>query len=237
MEINNRNIIFEIIKNDFETLTKDNQHLLYVVQVLLRKKDGHEKDNIAVYQKSINRIDDYDRVIDTAIKIANEKNGRVYITVSPKNKEAILLRFAQECIMLNVNNSIQNKSIESVIYSVATRSGVSPMPRMIFDFDVIDGESVNCVKTFFDNIFKDTEHKATYLPTVSEFHIICPLNFDYMNDNIINMMDDKFKDIVKNSYMSDNHLNEIPKGTQFKRMFANLMHKELGNTLVYYNKI
>lgn len=238
MEINNKDRIFLFINDDFTKFTKDDQHIMYVVQVLLRKKDGHERDNIPVYQKSINKISDYDRIIDNAISVAKEKNGRVYITVSPKNKETVLLKLAQECINLNVNNSIQNKSIESVLYSVATKSGLSPNPRMIFDFDVKDENKIKCVLDFFDLLSQKYQlNDIYYLPTVSGFHICCPLKFDYMQDNIIDMMSDEFKDIVKISYMNDNHLAEIPKGTHFKRMFANLMHKESGNALVYYNKI
>ena len=126
MEINNKDKIFNIIEKDFKTFTTNDTHLMYIVQVLLRKKDGNSQDCV-IYQKSINKIDDYDRIVNEAIKIANNKNGRVYITISPKHKESILLKIAQECINLNINNSIQNKSIESVIYGVAMASKQSPM--------------------------------------------------------------------------------------------------------------
>lgn len=234
MVIDNRNRILNILKNDFVKYTTDNQHIMYAVQVLLRKKDGCELDNYPVYQKSINKIEDCEKIFDQAIKIAKEKNGRVYINASPKIKENISLCIAKELIDKNLQNSIQEKSFESIIYSVATRSGNTPCSRVIFDFDIpnVTGDQLVCIVTFFSHLSVTNPY---WYKTPNGLHVVCDMNIDFLDPNNFDRhMTDKFKECIIESYCNDNHLDAPRVGTQLKTMYKNLMHKDSGNMLLYY---
>lgn len=231
--IDNRNAIRGILNKDFEYCTNEHNHIFYVVQVLLRKKDGCEKDNYPVYQKIIDTPEKIDKIFNDAVYYAEKYNGRVYLTVSPKIKEKVSLRLAKAFIDYSDNC---DKSPEAILYSTATMSGNSCCPRIIFDFDGVDRDK-NGIGTCINNFFGSLQQKYGIdyfsLPTINGFHVIADLIIDYTSDEVVDLMTDEFKQLIKDVYYFNNDVN-TPK--HFKTMLKDMLHKESGNILVYFKK-
>ena len=234
-EINNSNIIRKIIKSDFDKFQNDTQHIFYILKVMLRSKDGAADTDTIIYTRTINTIYEYDKYVKKAIELAEKTNGRVYLSISPKNKELALLKVAQEFIKINVEHLIFEKPIENIVYDVSSRSGLSVEPRVIFDFDINDNNDIDTVIKFFNNL-KDKYNLNYYhfTKTVNGFHIISDLSFDFFKDEVLSLIDDKLKDILKRSFLEDNHLTELPTNIRTRRLLSNTMHKDSGNALIFY---
>lgn len=232
MCIDNKDLIMRMLQTDYE----NNSDCIYLVQCLQRKKDGNENDNIPVFQHTIDNINKAERIIDRAIKIADEKNARVYISISPKDKNACLLKMAQECINLNVNNSIGKKSLESVLYGVIAKCGISTKQRLLFDFDIsINSIEATEVINFFDNLsFEIGGLEYFVIPTVNGFHVISE-DYKYVNDFVINFMNNEVKNVFINTFAINNHKTfDECKNMNFKQILANAIHRESAGTLVYF---
>lgn len=230
--VDNRDIIKGIIIKDFDCYQQSYQHIFYVVQVILRKKDGCEKDNYPVYQKIIDTPDKIDKVFNDAIYYAEKYNGRVYITASPKIKEKVSLKLAKAFIDYSDNCE---KSPESILYSISMMSGNSCKPRIIFDFDGCEYKNhCKIIYDFFEKLLCKHGVESYCIPTVNGFHIISDLIIDYTSDDVIEYMSDEFKQIVKDVYA----YNNVSKcsNIHFKTMLKDMLHKESGNILVYYKQ-
>lgn len=241
--IDNRDKIKSILVDDFFNANERHEYIFYVVQVLLRKKDGNELDNFPVFQKTINSADQIDKIFDAAIDVANKHNGRVYISISPKNKEKASLKFANKLIEMNINNAIDTKSLEAVMYSCLTQQGLSSTPRMILDFDVSMyndngnySDDYNIIINVLNDFHKNNhEFKYHIIPTIYGFHVLTDIR--YMNlllDNFNQHTDENFRKIIKRTYMINNHIDILP-NKLFKGIISDMIHKESANTLVYYN--
>ena len=221
--VDNREIIKRMIIRDFEQYQNDEQHIFYIVQVLCRKKDGCEKDNYPVYQKTIDNIDKIDKIFDEAIIKAHEYNARVYITVSPKVKEKTYIKIANVFLEQLLKNQY-DKSIESIVYGASMMSGNSCCKRIIFDFDGYNIDDI--VLEFFEAIGQPYFH----INTVNGFHIITEMTRDFMGDDIFDLMGPYIKELIKNVYYYNNGKHAV----NIKQAFKDMMHKESGNILVYY---
>lgn len=229
MKIDNREQIKELLLSDFEKYHYE--YIFYVVQVLLRKKDGCDKDNYPVYQKIIDKPEKIDHILDDAVYYAEKYNGRVYITISPKIKSRVALKIAKKFIdYIDDPNFNHDKSFESIIYSTSMLSGNSIQPRIIFDFDYCDIN--DDILKFFNEINLKYQNNFIYLQTVSGFHVICDMTLDYMNDEFINLIPENIKTLIKDIYVKNNNKAAV----NFKQAFRDMMHKESGNALVYYKK-
>lgn len=236
-KIDNAKIILEMMKNDF------NKHpnCVYLVQCLCRKKDGHENDNVPVFQHTIDNFDKAERVLNRAAQIAEEKNARVYIAITPKDKNACLLKLAQEAINLNVNNCIGKRSLEGVLYSVIAKCGISPHARVLFDFDIPynsddANEIIKCFNMINMSFRKGYFGDYVITETPNGFHIIMD-DYKYVCDEIIdNYLSEKAKSLILQNYATNNHKNyDDVKDMNFKQAFANIIHRESAGTLVYCN--
>lgn len=226
-DVDNRELIKRIIEADCKWLESDEKPV-YVIQCLQRKKDGCEFDNRPIYQHTLDRLDKIDKYFDIAVAKAIEYNARVYINVSPKDMQKVSLRAAQEFININLNGEI-NKSLESLLYSSLLKSGCSLIKKHIFDLDVETEVELNTIKEWANNALNGNYE---IIPTISGYHMLVEAD-DYCKDYYLDTMSPAMKMLVIKIYMTNNHLTEIP-NKHFKTMWNNLIHKESGNTLVYY---
>lgn len=230
-DVDNRKEIKKFIE-EFFSIAKYSakpHHPLFVVQCLQRKKDGCEFDNKPVYQRTIDRVDKIDTILDKAVEVAEKYNARVYINTSPKEMTKVALRCAQDMINVNLNNGT-TKSLESIMYSSILKSGCSMFAYHIFDIDTNDENDLKIFMNWVDDNFLEDDYLL--LPTISGYHFIVPAD-DYTTDTWLDTLNNDMKDLITRIYMTNNHLDEKP-NKHIKTMLSNIIHKESGNTLVYY---
>ena len=163
--------MIEVYKDIKDLLTFNNEDDYYFLQILTRKKDGHENNrNIKNYFiRSIEYLDDkYEEIKD----ICNYFNARAMLRLnrrSYKKTAFTMLRLLSDAL-----SNEDYKSIKNLYLSAAGRTRTNGEKRWIVDIDdTSDLSWVLEIEMFIDNHIKPEGTKIIKrLPTKNGIHII-----------------------------------------------------------------